>query len=596
MIEHHIVNEKIQKEFDSYSTTMGSNVGGAGSLDSYIESSASEPLLNKAGLQETEIYSYQQEDYNPIRYNSGRRYFQDKAFLIVFVILVLATFAFGIFSIAHSNKNYGKVASYVYDTNSSSCTKSSLNVNTRDQELGFHGAYEHLGYHPNRVMRLGYYPNPVVLGSSGYLLKDTVWTLVITLLLSVPFLFGLLWLLRYYTKQIVYSCLPFFVLIPVFINVFWFVACTVSKDCREAISLALRIFILVFIFALCGIIVWIIILNWHRIELTIRIIGTASEGLARNMRLMLVLPGLLAALFVYYVPIIVFLVFARLNGRIIPNPKVEESEYACGRSTGVECCLWKEDGWVPAYYALAIITMLWSMTIAIESQVYIISGTISQWYFCKAGSSPPRSIRNSIRNAFGPSFGTISFSGLLFGVVRVVRSAVDIARREGHEGIVYVVLRCCVDCALSTIDFLNQFTINFAAITGESYCSSAKMSYELLKRNLLSAVVVETISTRILFGIIFVVTVVYAMVVCAILKAASSLGGDAYFVTVVAWALLFLILYYFVRVLDNVIDTIYICYAMDKDTGDVSRSEVHDVYVRLPISRNYTSILAMHQP
>jgi hypothetical protein len=161
---------------------------------------------------------------------------------------------------------------------------------------------------------------------------------------------------------------------------------------------------------------------------------------------------------------------------------------------------------------------------------------------------------------------------------------------------VYVVLRCCVDCALSTIDFLNQFTINFAAITGESYCSSAKMSYELLKRNLLSAVVVETISTRILFGIIFVVTVVYAMVVCAILKAASSLGGDAYFVTVVAWALLFLILYYFVRVLDNVIDTIYICYAMDKDTGDVSRSEVHDVYVRLPISRNYTSILAMHQP
>lgn len=560
-------------------------------MDSYIESS--EPLLNKSGLQETEISSSQQEDYHPIRYNSGRRYFRDIPFLIVFVILVLATFAFGIFSIVHRNRNYGNVSSYVYDTNSSSCTKSSLSVDIRDQGLGFDGAYEHLSYHPIRVTQLEYYPNLEVLGSSKHLLKDMVWTLVITLILSIPFLFGLLWLLRHYTKQIVYSCLPFFVLIPVFINVFWFVACTMSKDCRDEISLALRIFILLFIFVLCGIIVWIIIINWHRIELTIRIIGTASEGLARNMRLMLVLPGLIAGLFVYYIPIIVFLVFARLNGRIIPNPKVEESGYACGGSTGVECCLWKEDGWVPAYYALAIITMLWSLTTMIEAQAYVISGTISQWYFCKADSSPPRSIRNSIRNAFGPSFGTISFSGLVFGVVRFVRSAVDNARREGHEGIVYVILRCCVDCALSTIDFLNQFTINFAAITGESYCSSAKMSYELLKRNLLSAVVVETISSRLLFGVMFVVTVIYAIVVCAILKAATSLGGDAYFVAVVAWALLFLILYYFVHVLDNVIDTIYICYAMDKDTGDVSRSEVHDVYVRLPVSRNDTSILAM---
>lgn len=560
-------------------------------MDSYIESS--EPLLNKSGLQETEISSSQQEDYHPIRYNSGRRYFRDIPFLIVFVILVLATFAFGIFSIVHRNRNYGNVSSYVYDTNSSSCTKSSLSVDIRDQGLGFDGAYEHLSYHPIRVTQLEYYPNLEVLGSSKHLLKDMVWTLVITLILSIPFLFGLLWLLRHYTKQIVYSCLPFFVLIPVFINVFWFVACTMSKDCRDEISLALRIFILLFIFVLCGIIVWIIIINWYRIELTIRIIGTASEGLARNMRLMLVLPGLVAGLFVYYIPIIVFLVFARLNGRIIPNPKVEESGYACGGSTGVECCLWKEDGWVPAYYALAIITMLWSLTTMIEAQAYVISGTISQWYFCKADSSPPRSIRNSIRNAFGPSFGTISFSGLVFGVVRFVRSAVDNARREGHEGIVYVILRCCVDCALSTIDFLNQFTINFAAITGQSYCSSAKMSYELLKRNLLSAVVVETISSRLLFGVMFVVTVIYAIVVCAILKAATSLGGDAYFVAVVAWALLFLILYYFVHVLDNVIDTIYICYAMDKDTGDVSRSEVHDVYVRLPVSRNDTSILAM---
>ncbi|KAM6547361.1 hypothetical protein CsatB_019037 [Cannabis sativa] len=43
----------------------------------------------------------------------------------------------------------------------------------------------------------------------------------------------------------------------------------------------------------------------------------------------------------------VFLVFARLNGKIIPR-----------ELNGEYTCVWKQDGWVPAYYALAILTML----------------------------------------------------------------------------------------------------------------------------------------------------------------------------------------------------------------------------------------------
>lgn len=106
------------------------------------------------------------------------------------------------------------------------------------------------------------------------------------------------------------------------------------------------------------------------------------------------------------------------------------------------------------------------------------------------------------------------FSGLIIGAVRVVRAAVDSAKREGaSSGIVNLILRCCVGVLLSAIDFLNKFTIIFVAITGEGYCSSAKMTYELLRRNLLSAVFVETVSTRILVGIIFVLSAIYAIVV-----------------------------------------------------------------------------------
>ena len=117
------------------------------------------------------------------------------------------------------------------------------------------------------------------------------------------------------------------------------------------------------------------------------------------------------------------------------------------------------------------------------------------------------------RNAFGPSSGTVCLSGLLIFAVRMVRSAVDSARQEDASGIVNLVLRCCVNALLASVEFLNKFTINFAAITGEAYCSSAKMTYELLRRNLLSVVFVEAISSRLLAGIAFVLSAIYTIVV-----------------------------------------------------------------------------------
>lgn len=414
--------------------------------------------------------------------------------------------------------------------------------------------------------------------SSSHFMKNLIWTLVVTLLLSGPFVLGLLWFLRHYTKHIVYASLPFFIILPIFFNVFWFVACTVSSGCRSSFGLPYRILLLIFIFLIIGIVVWIILSNWHRIELTVQIVSVSADALARNMGLFGVLPSMSIGLVVYLVPIVVFLVFARLNGKIVVKAS-GESEYSC---------VWKQDSWVPAYYALAIVTMIWSIAAMVEAQVYVIAGTISQWYFSKEeGSTPRRSIRTSLRNAFGTSFGTICFSGLLIGAVRVVRAVVDSTKRDdAASGIVNLILRCCVNVFLLAIDFLNKFTVIFVAITGESYCSSAKMTYELLRRNLLSAVFVETVSTRILVGIIFVLSAIYAIVVYAILKAVSALGVEAYFVAIITWLLLIIILGYFVHVLDNVIDTVYVCYAIDRDKGEVCKQEVHEVYVLLPISRN----------
>ncbi|CAA0807752.1 Plasma-membrane choline transporter family protein [Striga hermonthica] len=542
-------------------------------------SAAAQPLLFKPypPLEPpiASISGHDEEDqtqYLQISYNHGPRAVKDIPFLLLFCLLVLCTFGFGIFASVRRNPHRRQISSFIYNTTSTSCS-----LLKSDADFPVNAPRSTLLADLIDNPPFSDYPTTLNSINSG-VLRSLIWTLIITLILSGPFVLSVLMLLKHYTKQIVYASIPFFLIVPIAINIYWFVACTVSSACSHDFPLAYRIFVLIFVFLIIGVIIWIFLVNWHRIELTVRIIRVASNALSKNLGIFGVLPVLILGLFVYCVPIVVFLIFADWNGKIVPREK-----------DGEIVCVWKRDSWVPAYYALAILTMLWSMAVMVEAQVYVISGTIAQWYFSKDDdeSGPKHAIRSSLRNAFGSSSGTICLSGLLICVVRVVRSVVDSARQENASGIVNFILRCCANALLSAVDFLNKFTINFAAITGESYCKAAKMTYELLRRNLLSTVFVETVSTRILAGIVLVLSAIYAIVVCVLLKAVFHLSNEAYFVVVISWALLIVILGFFVHVLDNVIDTVYVCYAIDKDSGEVYKQDVHEVYVHLPISRSH---------
>lgn len=533
---------------------------------------------------------------------------RDVAYTVIFAIFVLASISFGIFSIVNHNSDYGLADSALYNSSSGLCYTSYnyQRIPFKGDEFGHKSSVERVTVDDAKTLGKQRLLDLLKLGSiqifsqkrlqqstsSGAFIRALVWTLVVTLVLSVPFIFGLLWLLKEFAKQVVYICLPLFILIPIALNIFWFVACTVSSECQEAFTLFGRIAAFAFIFLLCGIFVWIIVSNWYRVELTIRIMQTSAEALLKNWRLLLILPSLTFVLLIYIIPFVVFLIYAIMNGELVAG-----SDSYCEGDAATDCCTWKVDGWVPAYYVLAIFTVLWSALVMAEAQVYTISGTIAQWYFAATGSRVTGSIRHSLRNAFGPSFGTVCFSGLVLSFVRMIRAAVDSSQNEAaQQGCFVVILRCCVKFVLFAIEFLNKFAINFAAITGENYCTSARLSYDLLKRNLLSPIFVEAISTRILVGISIVLSLVYAIVVCAILISATNLGGDAYYVTALAWLFLLVLLILFTQVLDNVIDTVYICYAIDKDSGSVSKPEVHAVYLMLPLSRDQPPTLAIPQP
>lgn len=319
----------------------------------YDPSYASQPLLSAVDDPATD----DDENYSPINYQHGPRPLRDLPALLLFLLLSLSTIALGLVAVARRNPAATRASFFVFDPATSSCVLSSFNS---------------------------------LSSSSSPFLKDLSWTLVVTLILAGPIALAVLWLLRHYAKQVVYAALPFFILIPAFVNVYWFATCALSHGCRHSFPLAYRILALLFIFLLIAIILWIIVANWHRVELTVRIVRIAAAALAGNMSLLAVLPSLGLGLVVYFTPLVVFLVYSTWNGKVVPK----EKEGAGGE---YYLCVWRQDGWVPAYFALAIITMVWSVAAMVEAQVYVISGTIAQWYFSKEGSKPSRSLRSSLR-------------------------------------------------------------------------------------------------------------------------------------------------------------------------------------------------------
>ncbi|XP_002988927.2 CTL-like protein DDB_G0288717 [Selaginella moellendorffii] len=524
-------------------------------------------------------------------YNYGARPYRDIAFAIVFILAALATLGFGIFAIVHHNSDFQWSEPAHYLRNQSRCTVAHSNPSAK---LDF------LLSHPGRISSwrtLASVVLPERVSSSHGFAVALISSLAVTLVLSVPIVLALVWLLRHYTKEIVYVSLPLFILFPVALNILWFVACAKDSECQDSVSLPVRILFFVFIFAFCAIIVWIIFANFARVELTVRVITTASEALYRNLSLLLVVPSLSLVLLVFYVPAAFFLVFSYMNGKYVPNADLRDRpELPCGRGTSRECCEWNVESWVPAYMTLAALFVVWATCVVAQVKVYTISGTISQWYFAEVDTHTIGAMRRSLGQAFSSSFGTICFSGLLFAFVRLIRNAVDTAKdsQEG-EGLAMSFLRCCYEWLLQAIEFVTKFTVDFAAITGEGFCSSAARTYELLKRNLLSTVFVEVISTRLLGGVMVVVSIIYAVAVWGILLGTTSLDSGIYIVTVLSGALLLLILSIYIAIMNIIVDTVYICYAMDKDRGVVSKPEAHDVYVLLPVSQDERASLAVQQ-
>jgi hypothetical protein len=327
-----------------------------------------------------------------------------------------------------------------------------------------------------------------------------------------------------------------------------------------------------------------------RVELVAKLLGAASTALKDNPHL--ITTSVFAGLAVIVSSIMFFTCVwgAYMNGSIAPS---DYETYRGGKcyygEEVVPCCEWQTDGWVGPYVVFALLVWLWSHMIAAEMRTFVIGGSISRWYFAPAGTTAfVGTTREFIGHAFGASFGSLAFGGLVLTGVTILRNLNERLRREsrGFMAILACIVTAVMDCIAEIIETITKFATIQCAITGESLLESGREVTRLLKDNFLSALRVWWLPEMILNMTALFFAIFYGVVVGISVHVGVqvSTGDDdlAHNVGAIVGACAgvssIVILSFLFSVLLTCIDAVFICYARDKDENMITKPEIVAIY------------------
>jgi len=328
-----------------------------------------------------------------------------------------------------------------------------------------------------------------------------------------------------------------------------------------------------------------------RVELVAKLLGAASTALRDNPHLVTtsVLAGIGSAVALLF---FVFCIMeAWYNGAVVANDWAVYQNGQCfnpdeydanGSPIPVPCCRWRPDGWVPPYVILVMFTLLWTQMVAAEMRTFVIGGSISRWYFAPVGTTRfVGTTKEFVGHAFGASFGSLAFGGLVLAGVQILRNLNERARRESRG--VMAILACLVtavmDCLAEIIETVTKFATIQCAITGEALCDAGREVTRLLKDNFLSAVRVWWLPEMILAMASIIFSVAYGVAVGVSVRLVGRLDEEeASIVGFVAAFVGLLVLSFLFNVLLVCVDAVFICYARDKDQNKITKPEIVAVY------------------
>ncbi|KAI9446176.1 plasma-membrane choline transporter-domain-containing protein [Lactarius indigo] len=317
----------------------------------------------------------------------------------------------------------------------------------------------------------------------------------------------------------------------------------------------------------------------QKIHTTSAVLTLTTRLLTSHPLLLILSPTVLLATLLLSIPFAT-LIFRLLLVGYKPTPP----------SSGVE---WHLRGW--ANWAIGGTLSMWLWTWAVSRGLLRVTttGVIAAWYFANPDASPPppmdtHRIHASLYRASQPSLGSIALAGLLLTLTRVLLLFTVFLRRVP----VYlpIALRMYTGPLLFAASYLedaagslSKYALVYVGITGEGFWVSARRARALVasaesgagrfKKNFKSEVPLTLLKIAPLSLTLPFSLITYLFVAHTLAAPDQALGASLLAGTVTALVGLFC-----VGLVSDTADTLYLCYCIDKETGDRRRAEVFELF------------------
>ncbi|KYR02071.1 hypothetical protein DLAC_00870 [Tieghemostelium lacteum] len=204
---------------------------------------------------------------------------------------------------------------------------------------------------------------------------------------------------------------------------------------------------------------------------------------------------------------------------------------------------------------------------------HTVAGAVSNWYFSRdpTGESEVGSPNafTSLGRALSTSLGSLAFGSLIIAFIEFMQAMLAISKNSNSENKLVVMIISCLQCILGCIEsilrWVNKFGYIYVAMHGYSFCTSTKGCFDLISRNMFSAVVMDFIGSFVLLLGKILGAAASALFTTSVLYASGRslnplvIGLSAIFA--------FCIFNLFSHIIGIGSDTIFVCYLEDLETN-----------------------------
>uniref|UniRef100_A0A669DCY5 Choline transporter-like protein n=1 Tax=Oreochromis niloticus TaxID=8128 RepID=A0A669DCY5_ORENI len=223
-----------------------------------------------------------------------------------------------------------------------------------------------------------------------------------------------------------------------------------------------------------------------------------------------------------------------------------------------------------------VVGLIWISEFILAFQQMTIAGAVVTYYFTRNKSQIPATpIISSMARTIRYHLGTLAKGSFIITLVKIPRLILTYihSQLKGKENAcarcMVKACVCCLWCLEKCLAYLNQNAYTATAINSTSFCTSAREAFLILVENALRVAAINTVGDFVLFlGKILIVS-------CTAFAGVLALNYQRDYTVWVLPLLIvcvfaFLVAHCFLSVFENVVDVLFLCFAVDTKYNDGS--------------------------